>query len=96
MHRRMHLHLLGRSPASTDPAWAWGESPRFPAFAEKLSWAARFERLSAAECTAIVVRTDALLRGKYASAAGEIAAWSLCERCGYPSPAVLCDECRSG
>ena len=67
-HRQMHLHLLGRSPASTDPAWAWGESPRFPAFAERLSWAARFERLSVAECTAIVGRTDALLRDKYASA----------------------------
>jgi hypothetical protein len=95
-HRQMHLHLLGRSPASTDPAWAWGESPRFPMFAERLSWAARFERLSVAECTAIVGRTDALLRGKYASAAGEIAPWSPCERCGYPSLALQCAECASG
>ena len=39
-YRQMHLHLLGRSPASTDPAWKWGESPRFPAFAERHSWAA--------------------------------------------------------
>jgi len=92
-HRRMHLHLLGRSPASTDPAWAWGESPIFPRFAERLSWAARFERLSVAECTAIVSRTDALLRGKYASAAGEIVAWSPCTRCGYPSSRGVCDEC---
>jgi hypothetical protein len=95
-HRTMHLHLLGRSPASTDPAWAWGESPRFPMFAERLSWAARFERLSVAECTAIVGRTDALLRGKYSSAAGEIAPWSPCERCGYPSLALQCAECASG
>jgi hypothetical protein len=95
-YRQMHLHLLGRSPTSTDPAWAWGESPRFPAFAEKLSWAARFERLSVAECTAIVGRTEALLHSKYASAAGESADWSPCEGCGYPSPAVLCNECRSG
>ena len=95
-HRQMHLHLLGRSPTSTDPAWAWGESPRFPMFAERLSWAAGFERLSMAECAAIVGRTDALLRGKYAPAAGEIAAWSPCERCGYPSLTLQCGECAPG
>jgi hypothetical protein len=94
-HRTMHLHLLGRSPASADPAWAWGESPRFPAFAERLSWAAGFKRLSVTECTAIVGRTDSLLRGKYALAAGEIAPWSPCEGCGYPSSGGRCDECRS-
>jgi hypothetical protein len=93
-HRQMHLHLLGRSPASTDPACAWGESPRFPAFAERLAWAARFARLSAAECTAIVGRTDALLRSKYGSAAGEITGWSPREGCGYPSPRECCEECR--
>ena len=27
-HRQMHLHLLGRSPSSADPAWAWA-SRRF-------------------------------------------------------------------
>ena len=95
-YRRMHLHLLGRSPTSTDPAWAWGESPRFPMFAERLTWAARFERLSMAECAAIVGRTDALLRDKYAPAAGEIAAWLRCERCGYPSLVRQCAECASG
>ena len=57
-HRQMHLHLLGRSPGSTDPSWRWGESPRFPAFAERYSWAAGFERLTAPECAAIVARTD--------------------------------------
>jgi len=95
-HRQMHLHLLGRSPASTDPAWAWGESPRFPVFAEKLSWAARFERLSVDECIAIVGRADSLLRGKYASAAGEIFPWSPCQHCNYPSSALQCAECDQG
>jgi diadenosine tetraphosphate (Ap4A) HIT family hydrolase len=64
-HRSMHLHLLGRSPSSTDPAWKWGESPRFPAFAEKESWAAGFEPLTADECAAIVGRTRMLLQTKY-------------------------------
>jgi diadenosine tetraphosphate (Ap4A) HIT family hydrolase len=98
--RRMHLHLLGRSPASTDPTWKWGESPRFPAFAERHSWAAGFERLTAAECYQIVSRTDALLRTKYGLLAGQIADWSPCDRCGYPAPTVrgqapqICAECR--
>src|SRR6185503_10551912 len=34
-HRRMHLHLLGRSPGATHPAWRWGESPVFPRYAER-------------------------------------------------------------
>ena len=98
-HRRMHLHLLGRSPASTDPAWAWGESPMFPRFAEKESWAAGFERLTAAECYQIVSRADSLLRTTYGLMTGQIAAWSPCGACGYPTPAVLgappqvCVEC---
>jgi hypothetical protein len=28
-HRKRHLHLLGRSPAWTDPSWRWGESHGF-------------------------------------------------------------------
>jgi diadenosine tetraphosphate (Ap4A) HIT family hydrolase len=75
-HRRMHLHLLGRSPASTDPSWRWGESPRFPAFAEKDSWAARFERLTPDECRDIVTAADAMLRTKYGVQDGQVARWS--------------------
>jgi len=97
--RRMHLHLLGRSPASTDPAWKWGESPRFPAFAERHSWAARFERLTADECREVVRRTDLLLRTKYGVAKERILTSGPCGRCGYPAPASagdaehLCTEC---
>ena len=100
-HRTMHLHLLGRSPASTDPAWAWGESPIFPRFAEKETWAAAFERLAAAECYQIVRHADALLRTTYGLMSGQIAGWSPCDRCGYPTPVVLggsphvCAECQS-
>jgi hypothetical protein len=99
-HRRMHLHLLGRSPASTDPAWRWGESPRFPAFAEKDSWAVAFERLTAGECYYLVSRADALLRTTYGLMTRQIANWSPCDRCGYPATVALgesphlCAECR--
>ena len=100
LHRRMHLHLLGRSPASTDPGWKWGESPRFPAFAERASWAAQFERLTAVECYQIVSRADMLLRTTYGVLAGQIARWSPCDVCGYPTPVAIgkpphvCAECR--
>jgi diadenosine tetraphosphate (Ap4A) HIT family hydrolase len=98
-HRKMHLHLLGRSPASTDPAWAWGESPIFPRFADKAS-AAAFDRLTAAECYQIVSRADTRLRTTYGLMTGQIAAWSPCDRCAYPAPVALgesphlCAECR--
>jgi hypothetical protein len=100
-HRRMHLHLLGRSPTSTHPAWMWGESPRFPAFAERHSWAAGFARLTAAECDQVVSRSASLLRTRYGLEAAEIAAWCRCDACGYPSaaapadPARRCEECRA-
>ena len=84
-HRSMHLHLLGRSPTSAEPAWQWGESPRFPAFSEKGSWAAGFERFTSAECAAIVTTTDALLRSKYLVRDDQIAPWS-CGGDGYPRP----------
>ena len=98
-HRRMHLHLLGRSPASTDPSWRWGESPRFPAFAERASWAATFERLTAGECYQVVSRADALLRTTYGLVSGQIANWSPYDGCGYPAQVVpgalrhVCAEC---
>ena len=101
-HRSMHLHLLGRSPASTDPAWAWGESPIFPRFADKSSWAASFERLTAVECYHIVSRTDTLLRTTYGLLSGQIASWSPCDTCGYPAPVAIgesphaCTECERG
>ena len=98
--RQMHLHLLGRSPASTDPAWKWGESPRFPAFAEKISWAARYERLTADECSQVVSRAATLLRITYGLLSDQMSTWSPCEACAYPMPVAigepprLCSECR--
>jgi hypothetical protein len=96
-HRRMHLHLLGRSRTATQPSWRWGESPRFPDFADRHTWAAGFERLNAEECRAVVVRLQELLVARYALDGTRFASWSLCERCGYPTVGeglpVTCAEC---
>ena len=64
-HRHMHLHLLGRSPTSKSAAWRWGESPRFPDFAERHTWAAGFQPLTDPECRAIVAHTVDALTGRY-------------------------------
>lgn len=63
--RRMHLHVFGRSRHARHPDWAWGESPRFPAFAESASWSAQFAPLSEDECGAIAERARALLLSRY-------------------------------
>ena len=64
-HRRVHLHLLGRSRSAADAAWRWGEAPQFPRFADRLQWAARFRPLTATECDAIVERMRHLLATRY-------------------------------
>ena len=60
VHRRVHLHVFGRSRHARDPDWRWGESPRFPDFVDAARWSARFEPLSDAECAAIGARVRAL------------------------------------
>jgi hypothetical protein len=98
-HRRVHMHLLGRSPAATDPSWRWGEAPKFPDFADRFTWAAKFERLNPDECRNIVARTEALLKERYGVTAPDIGAWSVCAGCGYPtalekgSATARCSEC---
>ena len=100
-YRRVHLHLLGRSPSSQDPAWRWGEAPQFPDFTERHAWAARNQRLSAMECREIVAQAERLLLTKYGLGAEQITPWKSCSVCGYPMPHVsgerspLCVECRS-
>lgn len=63
--RRVHLHLLGRSPAARDPDLLWGEAPRFPAFAQRKVWSARHAPLSADECAAVAAAARGILRTKY-------------------------------
>lgn len=99
--RRVHLHLLGRSPAAQDPSWRWGEAPKFPDFAERHAWAARNQRLSAAECSQIVAQTARLLQTKYGLTADQLTPWAPCSGCAYPLPRQsgvtqpLCEECQS-
>jgi hypothetical protein len=81
-HRKMHLHLLGRSRFSTNPDYAWGESPHFPDYAEKDTWSADKARFTAAECTAIVTRADEILRDKFKMSARD--GFGACPSCGYP------------
>ena len=96
-HRKVHLHLLGRSPLSTDPSWKWGESPVFPAFHEKHTWSARYKRLTPAECRAIVDRATTLLKTHYEMDDAQIQMSTDCSRCGYPSAVAstskVCEEC---
>jgi hypothetical protein len=52
-HRHVHLHIFGRSRTAVHPAWQWGEAPRFPSFADRMSWAAPFRPLDDDECARI-------------------------------------------
>ena len=63
--RKLHMHLLGRSPTAQDPAWRWGESPRFPDFSERMARVNQYQPLTAEECARIVQRTRSVLQGKY-------------------------------
>ena len=57
--RRVHLHVFGRSRTASDESWAWGEAPRFPPFAGREAWAARFSPLDAVECARLAERIAA-------------------------------------
>jgi len=64
-HRRVHQHILGRSPRAQHCDWRWGESPRFPCFVDSDAWCAQFAPLTEAECEAIATRTAGLLATRY-------------------------------
>lgn len=100
-HRRLHLHLCGRSPGSTDPSWAWGESPFFPAYADRFAWSRGRQPLTAQECRQIVARTAEVLRRDYAAVDALGLDSRPCAACGYPAPAAdlddgRCPGCRPG
>jgi len=90
LHRKVHLHLLGRSRDAKSPAHVWGEAPKFSSFAERHAWAATHQRLTPAECSKIVARAAAILKEKYAVPG--IVVPAPCARCGYPAAGV-CPEC---
>jgi hypothetical protein len=83
-HRRVHLHLLGRSPSAQAGPNAWGEAPAFPRFADRITWAAAHERLTPRECDAIVRRTLVLLADRCAFPTAALPPSPPCPACGYP------------
>jgi len=97
-HRRVHMHLLGRSRMAADPSWRWGEAPKFPDFSDRKAWAAKHERHSSAECQRVVAEADRILRGRYGFPPEQISTWNACAACGYPMVAQSemqprCSEC---
>ena len=64
-HRRVHLHLFGRSRTAAHEDWQWGESPRFPAYADAKKWSSQFAVLTPEECAQISARIEVLLREKF-------------------------------
>ena len=65
-HRRVHLHLFGRSRNASHEDWQWGESPRFPMFLDSKNWSEKFDPLAPEECAAICERVEKLLVQTYA------------------------------
>ena len=91
-HRRVHMHLLGRSPNAVSPSWRWGEAPKFPDFAGRFAWASENKRLTPGECRAIVDLTARLLTARYGMDAKEIKTSETCITCRYPVTGA-CSEC---
>jgi|CXWL01.1.fsa_nt_gi diadenosine tetraphosphate (Ap4A) HIT family hydrolase len=90
-HRSMHLHLIGRSRFSKSPNHVWGESPVFPMYADRLTWARDYAVFTPDECAAIVARIVDLLAGKFAMTA--LPAWERCAACLYPTPSSARHDC---
>jgi hypothetical protein len=65
-HRRVHLHIFGRSRHSLDPDWQWGESPKFPDYIQSDDWAKKFQPLTDEECKMIADAVKSILKEKYA------------------------------
>jgi len=64
-HRRVHMHVFGRSRSAKHPSWRWGEAPRLPDYKDRKHWMANFAPLEAAECKAIIKQARALLKRRY-------------------------------
>jgi diadenosine tetraphosphate (Ap4A) HIT family hydrolase len=68
-HRRMHMHIFGRSRAARHPSWRWGEAPRLPLYKDRKAFSAGFRPLEARECAAVVSRLKTLLTERYSQLA---------------------------
>jgi hypothetical protein len=99
-YRRLHLHLLGRSPGSRDPAWQWGEAPVYCMYEDRFSWSSGRVLLSPSECADIIAAAESILTNRYRIGADPIHPWRRCKRCEYPAPLFhgeeMCEVCRAG
>jgi hypothetical protein len=97
--RKVHLHLLGRSPAAASSSYKWGEAPKFPVFDDRFEWAAKNDRLSAEECRNITARAETLLNEIYGMDKNLFSPRTDCQICGYPALVDgegsnrICTEC---
>jgi hypothetical protein len=89
--RVLHQHVIGRSPRSGDPDWRWGESPFFPAFADRFAWSRGKAPLTAAECAAVVARAREVLIGSYGVPPSAVVVGATCVACSYPAPQTAVD-----
>lgn len=64
-HRRVHMHVFGRSPGAKHPSWRWGEAPRLPDYKDRKRWAAGFAPLAKKECDAIIRQAKTHLKRRY-------------------------------
>jgi len=64
-HRRVHMHVFGRSPSARHASWRWGEAPRLPDYQDRKHWAAGFAPLAAKECNAIIRQAKLILKRRY-------------------------------
>ena len=64
-HRRVHMHVFGRSPRAKHASWRWGEAPKLPDYRERKAWAAGFRPLEEKECRAIIRLARTLLKKRY-------------------------------
>ena len=92
-YRKVHLHLLGRNPNSTNPDLSWGEAPNFPKFSDRFIWAENNERLTAKECLMIIKRAEEILVEIYGMQQSQIDRWTICVLCGYPTAELNCPDC---
>lgn len=85
--RKVHLHLLGRSPLAVSVSWKWGEAPKFPDYVDRYDWASKNLRLTNAECHNVVQKVETILITNYGVASDDVALRFSCSICGYPSVA---------
>jgi hypothetical protein len=57
-HRRMHMHIFGRSRRARHESWRWGEAPRLALYKDRKVFSAGFRALKANECAAVARRLE--------------------------------------